>query len=492
MRKNKGDVMKQIKISGIIFLISLICSIFVYGEGDQVDPAKHAKKSNDPKSLNPVFSVKELELFNKVLYVIESQYYQQVDSKKLITDAIKGMIASLDPHSAFLDKDLYKKMENETNGEFGGIGIEVTQKDNALVIVTTIEDTPAYKAGLRAGDRIIEINHKTVLGLPLEVVIDRMKGKIGENIHLSVMRSGIEKAINFKVKREMIKIRAVKSWIFDKNFVVLRLTQFQRNAAEGIISALEKAQKETKDFGGLKGIVLDLRSNPGGLLDQAVEVASIFLDSGEVVSTEDKNGNVIDTKYVTKSGFKDTKTPLVVLVNGSSASASEIVAGALQDTARGIIMGSQTFGKGSVQSLIQIDQENAIKLTIAQYLTPKKRKIQALGIKPDIEFDEYDAKWVKENKKRPKFLREKDLGNHLRGENELIEDDDIADDSKDADHDQQKSTVQKNKDNKVDKENKDAKENKDDASVGYDPSEDFQVVQAMNYLKGLKIFKSYP
>lgn len=423
-------------------------------------------KTNSPQT---DLNLKDLELFNKVLYLVESQYYQKVDSSKLIQSAIKGMMSSLDPHTSYLDAELYKKMESDTNGEFGGIGIEVTVKDNTILVVTTIEDTPAFKAGIRAGDKIIQVNKVSVIGLSMETVIDKMKGKVGETIQLGVIRDGKEGKLDFSVKRSIIKIRAVKSTLLEDNFAYLRLTQFQRKVADNISEALKDLSKQAEKKGGIKGIILDLRANPGGLLDQAVDVSSRFLASGDVVSTEDRNGKIIDIKKVIPDVPKDTKTPMVVLVNGSSASASEIVAGALQDQERAIIMGATTFGKGSVQSLIPLDNKSAVKMTIAQYLTPLKRRIQAIGIKPDIEFDEYDAKWVKENKKRPKFLRERDLGNHLLGEGEKIE-----------------SAISENSE-KIAKDDKNSKEEKLDSKL--DPMEDFQIVQAVNYLKGMKIFK---
>lgn len=406
---------------------------------------------------NQTLNLKQLELFNKILYVIENQYYQKVNSQQLIENAIKGMMSSLDPHSSYLNYEMFKKIENDTKGEYEGIGIELTVKDNALLIVTVVEETPAYKAGLRAGDRIIEINGKSVIGHSLDAVVGKMKGKIGEVLKISVVRQGKQGKLDFNIKREVIKVKAVKSKIIEQNYLSLKITQFQKKAAENLDDELEKAKKELKDKGGLKGIVLDLRGNPGGLLDQAVEISSRFLESGIVVSTENRNGETIEIKYVTKSSQKDTSTPLIVLINGSSASASEIVAGALQDHKRAIIMGETSFGKGSVQSLLQIDSENAVKLTIAQYLTPLKRKIQAIGIKPDVVIDDINLEQIKEGQKKSKTLREKDLDKHLKAVDEVEEND--------------KTLGQDNKDKPSEQ------------------MEDYQLVQAVNYLKTMDILK---
>ena len=228
----------------------------------------------------------ELELFNKVLYLIESQYYREVDTNKLIEGALKGMMDTLDPHSAYLDKDFFKKMQNDTDGEFGGLGIEVTQKDGVLYVVTPIDDTPAYRAGIRPKDKIVEINHEPIIGLTLDESIERMKGKPGVSIHLGIAREGVKGVKHFDLKRELIKIKPVKSALVQDHFAFIRLTQFQRRAASSIEKSLKKLKKQADKNGGLKGIILDLRSNPGGLLDQAVDVSSLFLKEGVVVSTE--------------------------------------------------------------------------------------------------------------------------------------------------------------------------------------------------------------
>lgn len=437
--------------------------------------------------LNIGFSVtksrfEELELFNKVLYLIESQYYREVDTNKLIEGALKGMMDTLDPHSIYLNKEFFQKMKNETDGEFGGLGIEVTQKDGQIFVVTPIDDTPAYRAGIKPKDKIVEINHESVLGLTLDEAIDRMKGKPGATIHLGVSREGEKGIKSFSLKREIIKIKPVKSALVRDNFAFIRLTQFQRRAASSIEKALKTLKKQADKNGGLNGIILDLRSNPGGLLDQAVDVSSLFLKDGVVVSTEARDPSNKDIRYVKKTGYKDLKTPIIVLVNGASASASEIVAGALQDHRRALIMGSQTFGKGSVQTVAKIDDENGVKLTIAQYMTPKNRKIQALGIEPDIVLSEIDAKVLSENSMDDNFVREKDLRNHLTATIETPEE------KKQRLEDEKRARAARIK--RLSESKKEKKE-EDSVFAKYDPKTDLQVLQAVNYLRSFQVYNQF-
>ncbi len=420
----------------------------------------------------------ELELFNKVLYLIENQYYRKVDTNKLIEGALKGMMDTLDPHSAFLNKEFFKKMQNDTDGEFGGLGIEVTQKDGVVYVVTPIDDTPAYEAGIKSKDKIVEINHESILGMTLDEATDRMKGETGTKIHLGIVREGVKGIKSFTLTRKKIQVKPVKSELVMDNYAWVRLTQFQRKSADYIIQALKKLKKKAKKKGGVKGIVLDLRSNPGGLLDQAVDISSIFLKDGVVVSTESRDPNNKEIRYVKKTGYKDLSTPIIVLVNGSSASASEIVSGALQDHKRALIMGSQTFGKGSVQTVAKIDSENGVKLTIAQYMTPSNKKIQAIGIIPDIKMDSVEANWLAEHKKESGFIREKDLRNHLTA---TIETKDEK-----ARRLKEKKEARKKRIAKM----KNKKEKKEDLFKKYNPKEDYQVLQAINYLKSFSIYKN--
>ena len=425
--------------------------------------------------LSPVFAEKsrfeKLEMISKVLYLIESQYYRDVEMEKLIHGAVRGMMATLDPHSSFLNKTMLKKMQEDTKGEFGGLGIEVSQKNGFLTIITPIDDTPAFKAGLLPGDRIVEINHESTIGISLEEAVERMKGPVRTKVSLGIIRGDEEKIREFVIKRENIRIRPVKSSLIDKNFMYLRLTQFQQRAAKEIEKAMKKLKRKSKKHGGVKGMVFDLRFNPGGLLDEAVEVASLFLKEGIVVSTEGRDPKNRDIRYVRKTGFKELKIPMVVLINHASASASEIVAGALQDSDRAIIMGSKSFGKGSVQSVAQIDDENGIKLTIAQYMTPTGRKIQTMGIEPDIKLDQLDENWI--SRKKRYFVREQDLKNHLSATIETKEEKKMRE--------KRIKEERKRRMKEMKKKTKPVRKK--------DPGNDFQVVQAVNYLKSFEVFK---
>lgn len=393
--------MKSIKIA----LLALV--VFV-SAGQNFVHAKKGKTKADKSRFE------KLELFNKVLFLIESQYYREVDTQKLIQGALNGMMNTLDPHSVFLDEEVLKKMNEDTEGKFGGLGIEVTQKDGVIVIITPIEDTPAFKAGLKPGDKIVEVNHESTIGLTLEQVVEKMRGEEGKKITLGILRDGVKGIKQYTLKREIIKTRSVKYELIQDEFAYLRLIQFSKDVGMQMVDGLKKIKKQLKKKKkSLKGIVLDLRYNPGGLLDEAVEVSSVFLKDGVVVSTEGRDPKIKNIKYVKKLGYKDTETPLVVLINAASASASEIVAGALQDSSRALIAGTRSFGKGTVQTIAKIDEDTGVKITIAQYMTPKGRKIQAIGIKPDVQISEAEGNWVEENLKGSNYIREADLRNHL-------------------------------------------------------------------------------
>ncbi|MBL7665058.1 MAG: S41 family peptidase [Bacteriovoracaceae bacterium] len=426
----------------------------------------------------------KLELFNKILYLIESQYYREVDTGKLIEGAIKGMMETLDPHSAYLNAELFQKVEEDTSGEFGGLGIEVTHRDGILHVITPIEDTPAYKAGVKAKDKIVEINHESTVGMTLEDAVKKMQGPEGSKVHMGIKREGKDGIINFEIARAKIKIKAVKAQVVRDNFAYIRLTHFQKDSTESIVKALQDMNSKTK----IKGIVLDLRANPGGLLDQAVDVSSIFLKDGIVVSTEARDITKKDIRYVKKMGYKDLETPLVVLINGTSASASEIVAGALQDYKRAIIMGTQSFGKGSVQTVAKIDEENGVKLTIAQYMTPTGRKIQAVGIRPDVELFDIDSEVVEDSKHAAEYIREKDLKNHLTATIETEEEKKIrlAQESE-----ERKSRIERVRKKKLAKSKGKKEEKEEDIFKKYEPADDFQVIQAINYLNTFKVFKEF-
>lgn len=449
------------------------------------------KKSNESTSKDiqaPVPKITEnrsrfeqLELFNKVLHLIETQYYRPVSTEKLIEGALKGMMDTLDPHSSFLNKDFFEKMQNDTQGEFGGLGLEVTQKEGVIYIITPIDDTPAFRAGIQPKDKLVEINHEPIVGMSLENAIERMRGKLGDKIHLGIVRDGYEGIKHFTLVRELIKVKPVKSELVADQFAYIRLTQFQKNSANYIEKAMQELQKKASKKNRINGIILDLRSNPGGLLDQAVDVSSLFLKDGIVVSTEARDHQNKDIRYVKKSGYKDLTTPMIILINGASASASEIVAGALQDYKRAVIMGSQSFGKGSVQTVAQLDKETGVKLTIAQYMTPKNRKIQAVGIKPDVKIEEVDQDLFEKDLKEDRYIREKDLRNHLTATIETPEEKKMREKA------EREERTQKIKNLKTKKMAK--KEKEDEVFKSYKASEDYQVLQAVRYLQGFNVFK---
>ncbi len=441
------------------------------------------EKKPAPKITENRSRFEQLELFNKVLYLVETQYYRPVSTEKLIEGALKGMMETLDPHSAFLSKDYFEKMQNDTAGEFGGLGLEVTQKEGVIYIITPIEDTPAFRAGIKPKDKLVEINHEPVMGMSLEQATERMRGKVGESIHLGMAREGEETLRHFNLKREIIKIKPVKFELLKDNYAYLRLTQFQKRSAESMTEALEKMKDQAKKKGGLAGIILDLRSNPGGLLDQAVDVSSLFLKEGIVVSTESRDPQNKDIRYVKKSGFKDLTSPMIVLVNGASASASEIVAGALQDYKRAVIMGSQSFGKGSVQTVAQLDKETGVKLTIAQYMTPKNRKIQAVGITPDVQMEEIEQVEFEKDRREDRYIREKDLKNHLTAtiETEAEKAIRLADERKERARRIREMEEAKRKTPKKE----------DEIFRTFEASKDYQVLQAIRYLKGFRIYDDF-
>jgi len=323
-----------------------------------------------------------LELFGDVFERVRRDYVEEVSDEKLIEAAISGMLQSLDPHSAYLDPDNYKDMRVDTRGEFGGLGIEVTMENGYVKVISPIDDTPAAEAGVQAGDLITHLDQQPVLGLSLAEAVEKMRGKVGTDITITIRR-GPKEALDITLERAVIKIRSVRSHLED-NIGYLRITSFSEQTEDNLERAIKKLQSEAnKSKKPLTGYVLDLRNNPGGLLDQAVAVSDSFLDKGEIVSTRSRNARETE-RYNAAKGDLISGKPLVVLINGGSASASEIVAGALQDHKRAVLMGTKSFGKGSVQTVIPLRGHGAMKLTSARYYTPSGRSIQAVGIEPDI------------------------------------------------------------------------------------------------------------
>lgn len=349
-----------------------------------------------------------IEAFANVLTMVQKNYVDEVSTQKLVDGAINGMLSSLDPHSAYLTPDLYKELQVDTRGSFGGLGIEITQRSGVLTVVSPIEDTPAFRAGIKSGDQIIKIDNEFTKDMTLLQAVKLMRGPEGTKITLTIRRENAADWMDVTLKREVIQIKSVKYRVLDPHYGYLRITQFQERTEHDAKDALTALEKES---GGLQGLVLDLRNNPGGLLSQAVKVADLFLDSGMVVYTEGRLDNQAQKFYAHKGGAPDF--PMVVLVNGGSASASEIVAGALQDHKRALVLGMQTFGKGSVQTILPLaDGDAAIRLTTARYFTPNGRSIQATGITPDI-IMEPAVQQVAAPADKPDAIRERNLPRHL-------------------------------------------------------------------------------
>jgi carboxyl-terminal processing protease len=324
---------------------------------------------------------RQLNLFGDVFEKIRTDYVEKPDDAKLIESAISGMLSGLDPHSSYMDPKSFKDMQVQTKGEFGGLGIEVTQEEGFVKVVTPIDDTPASRAGLLAGDFIVEIDGDSVQGLTLNQAVDRMRGPVNSPVKLRISRKGAD-SFDVTLTREIIKISSVKSRI-ENDVSYIRITQFTEKTSDGLKNAIDQAIK-TIPADKLKGYIVDLRNDPGGLLDQAIAVSDAFLERGEIVSTRGRNPDDAQ-RYVARSGDLTGGKPVIVLINGGSASASEIVAGALQDHKRATIIGTRSFGKGSVQTIIPLGPSGALRLTTARYYTPSGRSIQAKGIEPDIQ-----------------------------------------------------------------------------------------------------------
>lgn len=373
-------------------------------------PESYAAKNDKKPAQEEVDTYEMLNLFGEVMERAKVSYVEDVSDKKLIESAINGMLSSLDPHSSFLDGQSFKYMNEQTKGKFGGLGIEVTMENGVVKVVSPIDDTPAFKAGLKPGDYITNIDGEQVMGMTLNEAVDKMRGKIGSKVKLTIRRMN-EKPFDVSLKREEIKIQSVKSDIKADDVIYIRITSFSEDTDKMISKAIKEAKKKLK--GKEKGVIIDVRNNPGGLLDQAVSVSDLFLDKGEIVSTRSRN-EADTVKYTAKSGDIISGQPIVVIINDGSASASEIVAGALQDHKRAIILGEKSFGKGSVQTVIPLGNYGAMRLTTARYYTPSGRSIQAKGIEPDIEVKPAKVEIIENN-----FgISEAEFKNALKNENE--------------------------------------------------------------------------
>lgn len=367
-------------------------------------PRNSAEAGNDYESI---------ELFTDVLAIVKKSYVEEVDTKKLIYGAINGMLASLDPHSSFMPPETYKEMKIETKGTFGGLGIEISIKDGILTVISPIEDTPAYRAGIKAGDQILKIDDKFTKDLTVMDAVKRMRGTKGTKVTLTIMRDGFDRPKEFPLVRDIIQVKSVKFKTLDDGYAYVRIAQFQEKTTDDLHKALVSLHESNN--GKLNGLVLDLRNDPGGLLDQAVKVAEQFLDEGKLIVYTEGREKDSQMRFTSRKGDKQPNYPIVVLINSGSASASEIVAGALQDHKRAVVMGVQSFGKGSVQTILPLSDNSGLRLTTARYYTPSGRSIQAKGITPDIVVEKIELSATTE-KKDAVHLREKDLENHFEND----------------------------------------------------------------------------
>jgi len=388
------------KIASVIFAVFLIGVLIGSGQSQKVSALS-----------NQMYE--DLKVFTDVIGLIQKDYVEETKSKDLIQGAIKGMLETLDPHSAYMPPAMFKEMQEETKGRFEGLGIEITLKDGILTVVSPIEGTPAFRAGVLAGDQIIKIDGETTKNFTLVDSVKRLRGPRGTKVTITIMREGLPKSKDFTLVREVIPVRSVRHELLEKTYGYVRISQFQEKTDGDFEKAMKALEEESK--GALKGLVLDLRNNPGGLLDQAVKISDRFIDSGIIVSIDGRREEA-KQKWPAHPDGTATRYPLIVLVNGGSASGAEIVAGAIQDHGRGILVGTQTFGKGSVQTIIPLKDGSGLRLTTARYYTPSGRSIQAKGIVPDIIVKPSRPEEEKEKEKEsvtPKFPAEKDLERHL-------------------------------------------------------------------------------
>ena len=394
--------MFQWKRAGVLKIVSVFFVVFLIGV--LVGSGRSQKVSALPNSM-----YEDLKVFTDVIGYIQKDYVEETKSKDLIYGAIKGMLETLDPHSAFMPPNMYKEMQEETKGRFEGLGIEITAKDGILTVVSPIEDTPAFKAGILAGDQIVKIDGDSTKNFTLMDSVKRLRGPRGSKVTITIMREGFTKPKELTLVRDVIPVRSVRHELLEKNYGYIRISQFQEKTDSEFEKAMKALEEESK--GTLRGLILDLRNNPGGLLDQAVKISDRFIDSGLIVSVEGRKEDQRIKFYAHPDG-QLSRYPLVVLVNGGSASGAEIVAGALQDHGRGILLGTHTFGKGSVQTIIPLKDGSGLRLTTARYYTPNGRSIQAKGIVPDFIVKPSRPEEEKETVV-PKLPSERDLERHL-------------------------------------------------------------------------------
>jgi len=429
-------------------VITLISCAPVLAQQDQRTagsmPGSNGKAVNDTSE-----TYRQLNLFGDVFERVRAQYVEEVPDKQLVETAINGMLMSLDPHSSYLNEEDFEEMQVQTRGEFGGLGIEVTMENGVVKVVSPIDDTPAYRAGVQAGDYITHLDDTPIVGMTLNEAVDKMRGKVGTSIKLTIRRKDVPDAVEVSLVRDVIKISAVKHEVKESDIGYIRITTFNQNTDSGV----RKAVKEIKEKAGgkLLGYVIDLRNNPGGLLDQAIAVADDFLDKGEIVSTRGRHEEDTKRDNATPGDITDG-LPLVVIINGGSASASEIVAGALQDHKRAIVLGTQSFGKGSVQTGIPLPGHGAMRLTTARYYTPSGRSIQAKGIEPDIKVDQAKVERI-----AAAGIHEADLRGALKNPNE---------------------------------DKADAKEKGEEETDDEKKAEDYQLSRAIDLIRGVSLYSS--
>ncbi len=431
---------------------------------DEKRTATQKEAEKDPDANN---TYKQLNLFGEVFERVRANYVDPVTDKKLIEHALNGMLSNLDPHSSYLTEKDFSDMQVQTKGEFGGLGIEVTMEDGFVKVVSPIDDTPAFKAGIQASDYIIQIDGTPVMGMTLNDAVDKMRGKVGTNVDITVRREGVDAPLNFKLKRDVIRIKSVRHRIEQDNVGYIRVTTFNQNTVEGVEAAIADIKKKVGEE-KLTGYVLDLRNNPGGLLDQAIGLSDLFLDKGEIVSTRGRSEEDTKRDNATPGDITNEK-PVIVLINGGSASASEIVAGALQDHRRAILLGTKSFGKGSVQTVIPLPGNGAMRLTTARYYTPSGRSIQAKGIDPDIVVEQAKIEKISSAGE----IHEGDLVGALKNQ-----------DANTAPSPEVKkviteATPEKDKDGKV----------SDAAKKEQDEAQDYQLSRALDLIRGVSMYE---
>ena len=417
--------MKFTKKVLVLYLYLLTVAWFTVSDEQKISDQDTARTMEERSRL----PLRELRSFTQVFEQIRQGYIEKVEDRQLLENAITGMLLELDPHSAYLSKQDYQNLQENTSGYYGGLGIEISAEDGLIKVISPIDNSPAERIGIRAGDLIVEIDGSSVRGLALPRAIAKLRGKKGSTIDISVIRDDVDELLSFTIIRDEIYTSSVKSRILRPGFAYIRISQFQKDSGEDFVEALKNLRSDNSNIGQLLGLILDLRNNPGGLVPAAVDVVDALLDDGIIVYTEGRLSSANIT-FNSTPGDLIQHIPIVVLINGGSASASEIVAGALQDHRRAVIVGTQSFGKGSVQTLLPLGDGRAVKLTTARYFTPKGRSIQAQGIKPDVIIPRVDLQIPLQQKR----LRESDLEGHLEmhqkfGEKSEIEIEDLNNDN---------------------------------------------------------------